>query len=169
MRVLVDIRHRAGDVDAARVQAVCEFAMRQLELPEGTEVSVAFVDDAEMAELNLSYRGKEGPTDVLSFECDNLDDGFPADPEDLYSLGDIVIAPDVAERQAADFGSTLHDEVDMLLVHGVLHLNGYDHIEDADAEEMEALQNRILADWRAAMASGGDPLPASGATEASHG
>ncbi len=152
MDVLVDAGYRADDLDAERAAAVCEFAMRRLGLSENTEVSISFVDDEEMAELNEEYRAKTGPTDVLSFECDNLEDGFPGAPEGLYSLGDIVVAPDVAERQARDYASTLADEIDLLLVHGILHLNGYDHIEDDEAAEMEALQTSILTAWRAQVA-----------------
>lgn len=155
MRVLVDIRHGEGRVDEAGASALAAFAMAELGLPEEAEVSVTFVDDAEIAGLNSLYRGIDGPTDVLSFECDNLDDGFPdacapgAGCEGrVYSLGDVVIAPDVAARQARAYGNTLEEELSLLLVHGILHLNGYDHVDDADAELMEARQSEILSCWR---------------------
>ncbi len=154
MDVTVDIRYGSDVIDEAFVTDVCLFAMQQMDLPEHTDVSVSFVDNAEMAQLNEQYRRIEGPTDVLSFECDGLDDGFmdvaeiDGDGCDLcgsvYTLGDIVIAPDVAIAQAREYGNTANEELALLLVHGILHLCGYDHIEDADAEVMEGMQAEIL-------------------------
>lgn len=154
--VLVNLLHGEGLVDVERAQVVAAFAMGQMGLPEGTEVSLSFVDDDEMAAMNEAYRGKQGPTDVLSFECDNLDDGFPEDDgSSPYLLGDIVIAPDVCARQATGYGHGFLEEADLLIVHGVLHLCGYDHIDDDEAAEMEALQSRIVAQWGAQLAEGG--------------
>ena len=152
MNVLVNCLYGADAVDEARVQALAAFAMGRLDLPEGSEVSLSFVDDDEMAQMNEGYRGKEGPTDVLSFECDSLDDGFPAageGAEGAYELGDVVIAPDVAERQCAQFGNGFAEEMELLLVHGLLHLCGYDHLVDAEAEAMEARERELLAAFRA--------------------
>lgn len=135
------------------IEPVVEFFSESMDLPENSEVSISFVSNSCIAELNESYRGKIGPTDVLSFECDNLDDGFDVCTEScsgkdsIYCLGDIVIAPDVALRQSRDFGNTFEQEVVMLLVHGLLHLCGYDHIEDSDAEVMQELQDRIISDF----------------------
>ena len=90
---------------------------------------------------------------MLSFECDGLFDemedseGFGAE---LFELGDIVIAVDVVERQAGGYGNTFEQEVQLMLVHGLLHLCGYDHIEDDEAEEMESLQADLLAAWSCA-------------------
>ena len=150
MNPIVEALHGSELIDIERIVQTASFAMRKMELPEDTEVSISFVSDEEIAELNEAYRGKEGPTDVLSFECDNLDDGFPSneDAGEPYSLGDVIIALDVASRQAEEYGSSLAGEVDLLLVHGILHLCGYDHIEDADAEVMEPLQDSILAELR---------------------
>ena len=96
-------------------------------------MSVSFVTDEAITQLNEKYRHKEGPTDVLSFERDGVDDDLSAmtlaeDP--VYELGDVVIAPDVATRQTREFGTTFEEEISLLLVHGLLHLCGYDHIED---------------------------------------
>ena len=122
------------------------------EVPENTEVSITFVDDEEIAQLNEEYRGKFGPTDVLSFECDGLDDEFELFDDDAFeepeiTLGDIVIATDVANRQKDEYGTTFEQEISLLLVHGLLHLCGYDHIEDEDAVVMEALEKKILSAW----------------------
>lgn len=144
MNVLVTAAHAEDALDLARVEKTALFALKALEAPNTSEVSISFVTDDEIAALNEEYRDRKGPTDVLSFECDNLDDDFPVPDGEVYELGDIVIAPDVAARQAAEMGNGFLDEVDMLVVHGVLHLNGYDHVDPADAEVMEPLQDEIL-------------------------
>lgn len=147
MNVIVEARYGQDFLDLERIKDTALFALAQVEVPESSEASVTFVTDDEIAELNEVYRGIAGPTDVLSFECDSLDDDFPAMEGDnaIYALGDIVIAPDVARKQAIEFGNEFLDEVDMLVVHGMLHLNGYDHIADEDAAVMESLQDAILA------------------------
>lgn len=149
MNVMVQADHGASFLDLDRVRHAARFALEALGAPSESEVSVTFVSDGEIAALNEEYRGRTGPTDVLSFECDNLDDGFPAPAEgEPYELGDVVIAPDVARRQAAELGVDFLDEIDLLVVHGMLHLNGYDHMTDEDAAVMEPLQERIVADLR---------------------
>lgn len=111
-------------------------------VPDMTELSIALVDEDEMAVLNEGYRGVAGPTDVLSFGCD---DPCLTPGDQPIMLGDVVIAPAVAERQAADLGNTVEQELNLLLVHGVLHLLGYDHEDDAEASVMEAREAVILA------------------------
>lgn len=110
-------------------------------VPELTELSIALVDDEEMERLNRQYRGIEGPTDVLSFGCD---DPCPTPGDEPITLGDVVIAPAVAERQAAELGHTVERELDVLLVHGILHLLGYDHEADDDAGAMAARESALL-------------------------
>lgn len=149
MEILIDYRYREEDLVGLPIDSLCCFVLEREEKPENAEVSVSFVDDAEIAQLNEEYRGKVGPTDVLSFECDNLEDemsGFGLE-EDIYELGDIVIAVDVAERQTKEFGTNLEEEITLLLVHGLLHLCGYDHIEDDEAEIMEAREAELIAAW----------------------
>ena len=150
MEVLVTIDHGNDAVEEVEVEALCAFAMKEEGKPDDTELSVTFVDNDEMARLNKEFRGLEGPTDVLSFECDNLDDEFSdvrADDEP-YELGDIVIAPDVAVANSDDLGTPVVDEIELLLVHGVLHLCGWDHIDDKEAEKMESREREILDAWR---------------------
>ena len=151
MDVLVTVEHGNDLVEEVNVEGLCTFAMEQMELPAHAELSVTFVSNDEMARLNKEYRGMEGPTDVLSFECDNVDDEVSqAAGEDApYELGDIVIAPDVAAAQSDDYGTSIVEEFELLLVHGVLHLCGMDHMEDAEAEAMEAREQEILQAWRA--------------------
>ena len=108
--------------------------------PEGDEVemTVRIVDEAESHELNLTYRGKDRPTNVLSFpfEC--------PDEVELPLLGDLVICRQVVEREAAEQDKPLMAHWAHMIVHGSLHLLGYDHIEDDEAEEMESLETQIM-------------------------
>ena len=153
MEVLVDYAYRREACEGVAVVELAELVMAAEGKPAASEVSVSFVDDEAMAELNEGFRGRSGPTDVLSFECDSLDDGFPGGPEGAFELGDVVIAPDVAERQCAQFGNSFEEDVELLLVHGLLHLCGYDHLEDAEAEAMEARERALLAAFRAQRAA----------------
>ncbi|HEY5432258.1 MAG TPA: rRNA maturation RNase YbeY [Coriobacteriia bacterium] len=120
------------------------FVLRMEDAPDAVELSVALVDDDEIAHLNEQYRGIAGPTDVLSFGCD---DPCPTASDEPIAIGDVIIAPEVARRQAAELGTTVEDELDLLLVHGILHLLGYDHDTDADAAVMQARERTLLAAW----------------------
>ncbi|MFN6952712.1 MAG: rRNA maturation RNase YbeY [Albidovulum sp.] len=120
----------------------------------GFAIVVMGCDDARIAALNADFRGKPQPTNVLSWPSEERGSAFageaPALPEpgsedDPESLGDIAIAWETCAREAAEQGKTMADHVTHLLVHGVLHLLGYDHVEDEDAALMEALEVRILA------------------------
>jgi len=106
---------------------------------EAAELTVRVVDEAESAALNETYRGKAGPTNVLSFPFE-APPGLP--PTDL--IGDLVICAPVVEREAAEQGKTLSAHWAHMVVHGVLHLVGYDHIEEAGALQMEGLETAIL-------------------------
>lgn len=117
------------------------FVLRMEEVPELTELSIALVDEEEMARLNEQYRGIPEATDVLSFGCD---EPCPTPGDEPITLGDVVLAPSVAERQAAELGHTVEHELDVLLVHGILHLLGYDHERDQDAEAMSAREAALL-------------------------
>ncbi|MBQ9020735.1 MAG: rRNA maturation RNase YbeY [Eggerthellaceae bacterium] len=151
MEVLVNIEHGADLVEEVNVEGICAFAMEHMKLPSNAEVSVTFIDNEEMARLNKEYRGIEGPTDVLSFECDNVEDELSSSrAEDApYELGDIVIAPDVAAAQSDDYGTSIVEEFELLLVHGILHLCGMDHEKDDEAKVMEAREQELLNAWRA--------------------
>lgn len=100
-------------------------------------VTILLTDDDSVAALNERFRGKAGPTNVLSFPA-------PDNPED--HLGDIALAYGVCAREAAEQGKPLAHHLQHLVAHGVLHLLGYDHLTEAEAEEMEALERRILAE-----------------------
>ncbi|WP_082659528.1 rRNA maturation RNase YbeY [Aureimonas sp. AU40] len=106
-----------------------------------TEVSVTLTDDAEVREVNREWRGKDKPTNVLSFPMSDLSPGDAPGP----LLGDLVLAAETCEREAAEEGKSAADHVRHLLVHGMLHLLGFDHETDEDAEDMESAEIRILA------------------------
>lgn len=148
MQVNVLIEHGNDLVEPLDLQGLVSFVLHDMNLPESTDVTLTFVTNERIHELNRDYRGMDKPTDVLSFECDNI----PFDDEDIsnveeYELGDIVIATDVALAQTKEFGTTFEEEVTLLTVHGLLHLCGYDHIEDEEAEIMEALEDKLISAW----------------------
>ena len=137
-----------------------ELARRVLEargLKGDTEVSLLFVDEVAIAALNIEFLGKPGPTDVLSFPIEDeptptgrspdfggTGPGSSAEQGALTLLGDVVICPAEASRNATEHGVAFEDELALLVVHGLLHLLGMDHEEDGDAERMEALEEQLL-------------------------
>ncbi|RDJ00165.1 rRNA maturation RNase YbeY [Dyella solisilvae] len=116
-----------------------EAALRGAKHRKATELAIRIVDTQEGRELNRDYRGKDYATNVLSFPVE-LPPGVK-----LPLIGDLAICAPVVTREAAEQGKTARDHWAHLTVHGVLHLLGYDHIDDAEAEQMEALETRILA------------------------
>jgi probable rRNA maturation factor len=135
---LSEYRH----IDEQFVQKVLQTAGEHLNT--SGEVSVSFVSDDEIHELNRTYRGVDRPTDVLSFAFLEGEEDFPVPDEGAKLLGDIVISIPTAVRQAEEYGHSVEREVGFLLVHGFLHLLGYDH-QDEDAErEMFGLQEEVL-------------------------
>lgn len=151
VNIIFNHDYRPEMTESLELEALALFVLEHEEMPDNTEVSITFVDDEEIARLNEEYRGKVGPTDVLSFECDGLDDEMDiteGEEAEVFELGDIVIAVDVVERQSEGYGNTFAEETELMLVHGLLHLCGYDHIEDDEAEEMESLQGELLSEWR---------------------
>ena len=129
------------------VIADAEAVLSELTLDEA-ELSLVLCDDPFIHGLNRDHRGKDKPTDVLSFA---QREGEGADPEDML-LGDIIISVETAGRQAHARGHGLDHELRVLVVHGILHLLGHDHEEDEEAERMEAEEKRLLA----VLAAGGE-------------
>lgn len=132
------------DVGSRVLGAAADFLAREEGQPfpeEPPEVSLVFTDDASIREINAEWRQQDKPTNVLSFPA------FPVMPGQKPGpmLGDIVIARETVEREAVDLGKSFEEHLTHLLVHGFLHLLGYDHMETEEAEEMEALETRILA------------------------
>ena len=143
-------------VDLEKWSELCRAALGSEGVRGPAEVSLLFVDEETIATLNQQFRGQSGPTDVLSFPID--DEPLPAgrfpdaggtgpgdlEPEIPQLVGDIVICPTVAVRNAADHEVSLDDEMALLVVHGVLHLLGWDHEVDDEAEAMEAREQELL-------------------------
>ncbi len=113
-------------------------------VPAGACVTVRLVDEAEIAGLNGRFRAQERATNVLAFPAGQP--VLPPDVDEGVELGDLVICMDVVTREAAEQGKKARDHLAHLTVHGTLHLVGYDHVEDADAAVMEAMETRVLAE-----------------------
>ncbi|CDM90923.1 rRNA maturation RNase YbeY [Xenorhabdus bovienii] len=125
-----------GLPDEALFQRWLESVLPQFQAE--SEVTIRLVDEAESHDLNLTYRGKDKPTNVLSFP-------FEAPPEvELPLLGDLIICRQVVEQEAEEQQKTVEEHWAHMVIHGSLHLLGYDHIEDDEAEEMESLETEIL-------------------------
>ena len=129
-------------VDAERWQSLASAVLSSAGLGANVELSVLFVDQSAMADLNEQFMGHEGPTDVLAFP---LDDEDPITDDMPRLLGDVVICPEVAAYNAPEHAGRYDDEVALLLVHGVLHLLGMDHAGDDDRVAMQARERELLA------------------------
>lgn len=123
-----------------KVVAIC---LKEEQIPEEAEVDLLFVDNEAIREMNLEYRDKDSATDVLSFPMYEADEEI--DDEDEILFGDIVISLERAQEQCEEYGHSLEREVMYLLVHGLLHLAGYDHMEEEDKKEMRAQEEKLLA------------------------
>lgn len=139
-QVILDLQIACTDSnglpDEATFQRWLEGVLPQFQ--EEAEVTIRLVDEAESNELNLTYRGKDKPTNVLSFP-------FEAPPGiELPLLGDLIICRQVVEQEAVEQEKALEAHWAHMVVHGSLHLLGYDHIEDDEAEEMESLETEIM-------------------------
>ena len=138
-------------VDEQSLSGICRFVLGEMEVNPLAELSVLCVDADYMASLHERWMGEKGPTDVLAFPMDEFDTKRPDDPEPGPALlGDVVLCPSVAIRQARAAGHTMDDELLLLATHGVLHLLGYDHMEPDEEKEMFGLQQRLLDSFRAA-------------------
>ena len=152
----IEIANESGtEVDTDSVLAVARHALDEMGVNPLAELSVLLVDIDYMTELNHRWMGSDGPTDVLAFPMDegSIDHGpVEANGGEPALLGDIVLCPEVAAKQAVTAGHSPTDELHLLTVHGLLHLLGYDHAEPEEEREMFALQARLLSSWRAARA-----------------
>lgn len=132
------------EVDQERVLQLATFALDFLRIHRGAELAIIFVDEAAMEQLHMQWMDEPGPTDVLSFPMDELRPGTESEPTPAGLLGDIVICPTVAAKQAEVAGHETVNEILMLTVHGILHLLGFDHAEPGEEKEMFGLQANIL-------------------------
>jgi len=134
------------DCDAERIIGVAEYALSRLGIHPDSELSISTVDEVEMSALHERWLDESGPTDVLSFPMDELLPDSAANGPGI--LGDIVLCPQFAARQAETAGHTLAEELELLTVHGVLHLLGFDHRESEEKRIMFDKQDDYLKGWR---------------------
>jgi probable rRNA maturation factor len=147
--VSVDVNNESGEVvDDARLADLSRFVLDRMRIHPLAELSLVLVDTEAMAALHQQWMDEPGPTDVLSFPMDELRPGSEDEEPEPGLLGDVVICPQVARRQAAAAGHSTEDELHLLCTHGILHLLGYDHAEPAEEREMFRLQNELLDTWR---------------------
>jgi probable rRNA maturation factor len=146
-------------LDVARWVRLARIVVEEERVPGDTELSLIFVDEDVIADLNERFLGASGSTDVLAFPMDDdvvlggrqpdqggRGPGSPTEPGDPPTLlGDVVVCPRVAERQALEHGVSPEDELALLVVHGVLHLLNYDHAEPQEAEAMQRREHELLA------------------------
>ncbi|HAM44259.1 MAG TPA: rRNA maturation RNase YbeY [Propionibacteriaceae bacterium] len=145
---MIDLNNESGlEVDTERLLKLATFALDELRIHPEAELSVLLVDEDTMSAYHEKFMGEPGPTDVLSFPMDELRSPDPDDEPVLGVLGDIVLCPTVTAAQAAASDRTPEEEADYLLIHGLLHLLGYDHAEPAEKKTMFDLNDRIIAAW----------------------
>jgi probable rRNA maturation factor len=149
----IEISNESGyPVDEGWLVTVARHTLDEMGIHPLAELSVLLVDVEYMAELNKRWMEKSGPTDVLAFPMDEFaavkGPGAPESDSGGSLLGDIVLCPQVAERQARAAGHRPIDELHLLVVHGILHLLGYDHAEPEEKKEMFGVQGRLLQSWR---------------------
>lgn len=142
----IDDRNVVDSDIKEKTEALLKYAYDYLNQKESAELSVSYVDNAEIEELNANYRDKDSVTDVISFAMEDEEDNIIHE-EAGRVLGDIIIADEVARAQATDYGHSDMREFVFLALHGFLHLMGYDHMTDEDEKEMNALQDAILNDF----------------------
>lgn len=146
----IDVNNESGqDIDEQAVLDVARYALTRMRIHPLSELSVIVVDTDAMEQLHIQWMDEPGPTDVMSFPMDELRP--PAKDEDEPPqglLGDIVLCPEVATKQGDAAGHSMDEELQLLTVHGVLHLLGYDHEEPGEKAEMFGLQKAILDGWR---------------------
>ncbi|WP_453994900.1 rRNA maturation RNase YbeY [Bacillus nitroreducens] len=149
MKLEIDFNDEIGEIkeeEQTMVKELLLLAAETEDVKEGSEVSVTFVDNERIQEINREYRDKDQPTDVISFAMEEMGEGEMAIIGDDIPklLGDIIISIPRAREQAEEYGHSFARELGFLAVHGFLHLLGYDHMTKEDEEKMFTRQNKIL-------------------------
>lgn len=145
---------QARPIDTGRLENLAGFVLADQQIPSTLELYVRCVKAEPMASLNQTHMGKAGPTDVLAFPIDLPDDLADGEPG---ILGDVVLCPEVAASQAAAHGKTIDQELDLLLVHGILHLLGHDHAEPDEKKVMFDLTGELLDGFQEFPSAQGGP------------
>jgi probable rRNA maturation factor len=131
-------------LDELELVACARYVMGEMKVHPQADLCLRLVDEAAMETLHVQWMDLPGPTDVMSFPMDELRPGRDGDDPEEGVLGDIVLCPSVAEKQAADAGHATEEELLLLTTHGILHLLGYDHAEPDEEKEMFELQRQLL-------------------------
>ena len=141
----IEVNNEAGYAcDEAEFAALGRHVLDAMHVHPQTDLSILLVDADVMSELHVQWMDEPGPTDVLSFPMDELRPGTDGDVSPAGLLGDVVLCPEVAARQARDAGHSTMEELLLLTTHGILHLLGFDHAEPEEEREMFALQRQLL-------------------------
>jgi probable rRNA maturation factor len=143
--VSIEVNNESGyAADEAEFAALARYVLDEMHVHPQTDLSILLVEADVMTELHVKWMDEPGPTDVLSFPMDELRPGRDGEVTPAGLLGDVVLCPEVAARQAAAAGHSTAEELLLLTTHGILHLLGYDHAEPEEEKEMFALQRRLL-------------------------
>jgi probable rRNA maturation factor len=147
----IEIANESGaDIDVHAIEQAARFVLNEMKVHPLVELSIRLVEVEAMTALHVHFMNEPGPTDVLAFPMDELNDqrddmeGGDVPPT---LLGDVVLCPEVAAKQATKAGHSVADELDLLCTHGILHLLGYDHGDPAEEREMFGLQTQLLEAW----------------------
>jgi probable rRNA maturation factor len=145
----IEVLNESGEsLDVDHLVGLSRFVLDRMRVHPLAELCIKAVDEATMTELNEKWMEGEGPTDVLAFPMDELRPGLVNEDPEEGILGDLMLCPSVAERQAVTADHSTEAELELLTVHGILHLLGYDHAEPEEHAAMFGLQDELLAAWR---------------------
>jgi probable rRNA maturation factor len=145
----IEVLNESGsEADVAQLGRLVRYVLDRMRIHPQAELCLKLVDPETIASYNEKWMQKQGPTDVLAFPMDELRPGADGEEYEEGTVGDILLCPQVAAEQAPANGQTPQQEVDLLTIHGTLHLLGYDHAEPDERREMFALQARLLAEWQ---------------------
>jgi probable rRNA maturation factor len=141
----IEVNNESGiAVDEAEIVALARHVLDAMRVHPQADLSVVLVDEASMEQLHVQWMDEPGPTDVLSFPMDELRPGREDEEPQAGLLGDVVLCPQVARRQARAAGHSAAEELLLLTTHGILHLLGFDHAEPDEEQEMFGLQRKLL-------------------------
>jgi probable rRNA maturation factor len=143
--VSIEVNNESGvEVDEGELALLSRHVLDAMRVHRQAELSVVLVDEPAMEQLNRQWMDESGPTDVLSFPMDELRPGSADEEPQPGLLGDVVLCPQVARRQARTAGHSSEEELLLLTTHGILHLLGFDHAEPDEEKEMFELQRKLL-------------------------
>lgn len=135
-------------VDLDQLRGLAELVLREEGYPDSTELTLLLVNEDEMSSYNERFLDRSGPTDVLAFPVEELIPGLVPDHDPNgppLMIGDVIVAPAYVGRQAVEYEVAFDDEMALMVTHGILHLLGYDHLDDQDAELMERRETEVLS------------------------